>query len=252
VTAGANDSDGSVVSVLAALSHDVEYLVIGASAFTVGGGDSSVLLDIVIDPAGGTNWIEFINDLLVGWSSAYSQLIPVARWFNFPIFIPAGASVGVRARAAHSSTVTGEVIIHAYGGNANPASWWCGQGVESIGINAAASSGTSISSGASGSFGSWADLGSPLSRDCGALQFMAQGQPGVTASVNVAFIYELGVGDTRIGSPIQGTNNTAESGLATLSGLIFKNIGSGTQLRARGANSSAGAIDFDCAAYAVY
>src|SRR5690242_7803782 len=68
VIAGANNADTTQASLLANITHDVEYLVIGIRNYLISGGNGSCLLDILIDPAGGSSWAAapLINDLLVG------------------------------------------------------------------------------------------------------------------------------------------------------------------------------------------
>jgi hypothetical protein len=80
---------------------------------------------------------------------------------------------------------------------------------------------------------------------------VVQGQATATG-VAAGFQFEFGVGESPIGPPIYGLNTTSETGLATPTGLIFKSLPAGTQLQARGANTTAGAVDFDVAAYAVH
>jgi hypothetical protein len=153
VTASATaNTDGTSVSLLTALSHDVEYLIIGVHGFGASTNNTSALLDILVDPAGGTSWLStpIINDLLVGYTGAIGvsgvTIAPVTRWYHFPLWIKSGASIGARVRCATGSQA-GRVIVHAFGGNASPSSWWCGQFVTEIAINAGTSKGTDHTAG---------------------------------------------------------------------------------------------------------
>src|SRR5581483_11563686 len=209
--AGANNADGSAVSLISAVSHDVEYLVVGASGYTISAGNGSTLLDILVDPAGGSSWSTgFIDDLLVGCSPPAAANAAVPVWYYFPIFLKAGTSIGAQARCAHTSTISGRVIVYAFGGNARPESWWCGKAVTSIGITAASSKGTDHTPGNSGAYSSWTNFGSTLPAPCGALQFGVHGTNSDTSATALGYYFEFGAGSTRIGPNYYHANGTAE------------------------------------------
>jgi hypothetical protein len=191
VTAGANNAEGTAVSQIAALTHDVEYLVVGLNSWSATGGNGSVLVDILVDPAGGSSWSELISDLLGGQALSAGASLPYPYWYHFPIWIPAGTSIGVQARTAHTSGVNGRPAIIAYGGNANPSSWWCGQRVEAIGVSPSTSQGTNHTPGASSAYSSWTDFGGPLSAKCGALQFGVQGTNADVTQATGSYWFEL-------------------------------------------------------------
>src|SRR5215207_4816840 len=64
------NTDGTAQTLIPALSHDCEFLVISAGGYTAAAALASTALDILVDPAGGTSWSVLIDDLLVGYSSA--------------------------------------------------------------------------------------------------------------------------------------------------------------------------------------
>lgn len=253
VSAGANNADGASVSGITAVTHDIEYLVIGYQAFSSVSANNSTLLDILVDPAGGSSWdsTPLISDLLVGCiNNNASQLIPVWNVYQFPIWVKSGSSLGMQARTAHTGTNGGRVSLWAYGGNANPSSWWCGSKVTEIGINAASSQGTDHLAGSSSTFSTWTDFGSTLPYQTGALQFAVHGVSGTTAANNLSYEYEFGVGGTRIGHPILRFTNTNEGGWTINPAPIFCNLPAGTQFQVRGrCNSTAETLNV--AAYAV-
>lgn len=171
VVPGASNADGSAVTLLPALTHDCEYLVLAVSGFGLSGSNTSALLDILIDPAGGTSWSELISDLLCGFTVVidYDALgnLGVPLMYHFPLWLPAGTSIGALARCAHGSAFANapRVIAYAAGGNRNPASWWCGQRVETVGTFVAASSiGQAHTAAASVAITGAADNGSGLIR----------------------------------------------------------------------------------------
>lgn len=245
VTAGANNADGTAVSALSALAFDVELLQIGVQGFAAAAGNGSTLLDIMIDPAGGTSWAPLIDDLLAGMTAAANlgSAITAPHWYMFPLWVPAGASVGLQARTAHSATLSGRVILRAWGGNRNPGSWWCGQKVTSLGIDDANSKGTDHTPGNTGALSSWADLGAVLPIDAGAAQWAFQGDDDGDQQTRM-YRLEFGAGATMIGGPLHGGTGTGETGVSFPRAPGFCNIPAGTQLQVRGTcNSTADTID---------
>ena len=103
---GASNADGTAVQIgSGALTHDCELLEVIVTDCTgdATGVDSSALLDILIDPAGGTSWDttnRLIESLQVGFLVTNTQSGTVtARKWRFPVFIPAGASSTIWMRS---------------------------------------------------------------------------------------------------------------------------------------------------------
>lgn len=255
-SSGTANTDGTAVDLFgAALSHDVEYLRLSFSAAQASGANNDALATILIDPAGGTSWSTLIpflicgpvNDIRVSGGAPAGQ----GCFYDFPIWIPSGATVGCQIRANNTSGATWQVLALAHGGNANPASWWCGQRVSAIGVTEAASDGTTVAPGTSGSFGSWADVGSTLGADAGAIQYGLAGVGGSFA-LGAYWEYEFGVGDVRIGPPVFRIMTTDEAGWWIGTGPIFKRIAAGAQIRARGREDGADGQSLSAAAWAVH
>ncbi len=263
VAAGTSNADGSVVTVLSALAHDCEYLVLGFNGFGESGKAMRVLGDVLIDPAGGTSWTQLIADLLIGHTGyglnvRDSSTLPVIPpFYHFPLWIPAGSTIGVRARTSSATTLGGGgtngglVYVFAGGGNKNPGSWWCGQKVETIGVTPASSQGTPVTPGGNSTFGSWTDIGSPTTARGGAVQFQARGTSG-TSFNNQLCRYEFGIAGTKIGPPHVGGGSGSNLTLTTLwAGPLFLDVPSGTQFQARGQSSHSTGNALDCAVYVV-
>lgn len=237
VTAGANSADSTAVTLMAALGHDVHRLGITVSGFSLSTANGSTLMDILIDPAGGTAWVSLIDDLLVGFTSIINtgQSGPTLC-FEFPIFIPAGASIGARARTAHTADLaTGRVAVECYGNPSRPEMWWYGRKVETLGVTAGSSIGTSVTPGVSGAFGSWTSIGSATSGRYGAVQFSLQG-PGAAVTATMGNHFEIGYGSNRLpGLPnIHQSMSTLEVNFHTASGTLMPcDIPSGTQMQMR-------------------
>jgi hypothetical protein len=241
--AGSANTDGSTATLITNVTHDVEYMVMCFYAGNTTGNEVNILADIMVDPAGGTTWetAPLIDDLLCGFTSAIANVTVPACWYHFPIWVKSGTSFGCRIRSSVASeTVAANIFL--LGGNANPGSWWCGTGVETIGINAASSAGTDHTAGNSDVFSSWTNFGSTLSKPCGALQWGVQ---GVTSATNaLGYHFEFGVGSTRIGPPIYKAFTTAELGASVPWMPIFASHPTGTQFQVRGkCSGTAQAVD---------
>lgn len=253
VTPGISNADGSAVTLLSALAHDVHRLVVHWSGFNLSTAAHYTLLDILQDPAGGTSWASLIDDILAGFSNGAGSGggSPSGFTFDIPLFIPAGTSIGAQARTSHSAATAGRVSVWAFGEPSRPDMWWCGQGVETLGVTAASSRGTVVTPGNSGAWGSWTAIGTSARR-YGALEFSTGG----TDATSTAIIYHFQVGagsNVLPGYPIEArTMATAETGGAMrCGGPIFCDIPSGTQLQVRG-RASGTAEAWDCALYGVY
>lgn len=141
-------------------------------------------------------------------------------------------------------------MIYALGGNKNPASWWAGQTVQPIGIDTATSRGQFHVCGNSGAFSSWTNLGSALTRDCGAVQWAAQGENDTSAESTIVHQFNFGIGGVRIGPPLVTGMSFTESS-TSLPGLpIFHSLPAGAQLQVQGTCSNT-AQTIDVAAYCV-
>jgi hypothetical protein len=258
VASGTGSADGSAVTVLSALAHDCEYLRLTLGSATATAIDNNALMDILIDPAGGTSWSVLIPSLAVGGLAPITLNASGCRGasggYDFPLWIPAGASIGARARNAGGTLQTVSVYALARGGNANPASWWCGQRVSALGIDAGNSRGTSHTCHATANtFSSWADLGSPLGAACGALQWAVMGTHTFSSSWAAAqFEFEFGVGGSRLGSPLQRAITASENGWWFPTGPIFKRLPAGAQLQCRGKASINSTAALSVAAYTVH
>jgi len=120
--------------------------------------------------------------------------------------------------------------------------WWCGSAVETLGVTAASSIGTSVTPGNTGTFGNWANIGGTTSGRYGSIQI---GWNGTDANV-AALHYHFQIGYRSM--PISGipevkvsTEATERTYGASL-GPIWCDIPQGTQLQIRGTSSGASEI----------
>ena len=157
VTAGSG-AKGSWVSLLSALSNDVYLLLLWICNGNASAAQRDYLVDIGVDPAGGTSYSTIIGNIL---SHQASNAVDGGRWFYFPYFIKAGSTVGVRAQGNGANTI--RVAAIAYGRPVNPEAIAVGQYSETLGVSG--NGGTSITPGTSGAEGSWVSLGT-TTRHC--------------------------------------------------------------------------------------
>lgn len=157
VTPGASNVEGSWTQV--ASSANIAQDIYGIYLQVFGGATSAAqkghLLDIGVDPAGGTSYSPIISNLVCGSSPALTAA--GAREFFFPFFIKAGSSVAVRIQGNNATAGTVRVATRFYGYRTVPEMLPVGQFSETIGT-ITNSSGVSFTPG-NAADGSWVDLG---------------------------------------------------------------------------------------------
>lgn len=248
--AGSANTKGTAVSLLTAIEHDVEYLVIGVSSGSTNATEVNILADILVDPAGGSTWNSspLIPNLLGGFAGNPSTSGECFHWYHFPLWVPSGSSLGAQIQSSVASE-TLDISVFALGGNKNPGSWWCGQYVTAYGPDTATSKGVDHTPGNSGSFSAWANFGSTLSADCGAVQYGIGGSD--SSMTQISYFWEFGIASTRVGPPQFVVGSTSESKWKEPSMPIFYSAAAGTQWQAR-AKASGTAEAYDIALYAVH
>ena len=236
LASGSSNADGTAASVLSALAQDIQYLIVGVAGLGVTTNEqNSCLVDILVDPAGGTSWADLVSDIACGARPAQTAVaITMHTWFYFPLFVKAGSSIGAQCRKSGATASTGCVIMYAYGQPKRPGMWWCGQGVETLGNVAASSRGTSFTPGNTGAAGTYATMGTSTKR-YGALQL------GITSNdasaLAVAYQVNIGVGSQRLpGTPTFHVQmSTAEvMSQNAVGGPIFVDIPASTAVQVGG------------------
>ncbi len=157
VVPGASNAEGSWTEVassanIAANCYWLTFRVYGgATASNI----KSHLLDIGVDPAGGTSYTAVISNLVVGASSGIAG--NGNREFLFPLFIKAGSSVAVRIQGSNATAGTVYVPMTFFGSPSHPEVVPVGMFSESLGT-ITNSNGQSLTPGDAAD-GSWIDLG---------------------------------------------------------------------------------------------
>jgi hypothetical protein len=249
-TSASANTDGTAVTVLSALARDAHYLVLAFMSTTSTSADPAVMADILIDPAGGTSWASLIDDLLIGGCATAATGLGPNLYFHFPLWIPAGASIGIQARRSHAAALTGRVMAWVYGEPKRPDQWWCGQKVESLGTNPATSKGTAHTPGTLGVYSSWATIATSTKR-YGALQFSVGGTDA--SPTDATSFWQVGVGSTQLpGSPTLMTQTSSRVLRGGWQQPWWCDLPAGTALQTRALTSVNPAESHDVAFYGVY
>lgn len=157
VVPGASNAEGSWTAIASSgnISEDICGIYLQVIAGATSGQIKSQLLDIGVDPAGGTSYAAIISNIVCGCSPALTAA--GAREFFFPIFIKAGSSVAVRIQGSNATAGTVRIAARFYGkpnaGELLPVGFYS----ETIGT-ITNSSGVSFTPG-NAADGSWVDLG---------------------------------------------------------------------------------------------
>jgi hypothetical protein len=150
----------AVLASSANLLQDVYGMSLWVHSGNTTGTVRDILLDIGIDPAGGTTYAQQggINNIFV---PQCALSIEGGRAFYFPIFIESGSSIGARAQASDTSTVT--VVANFYGQPSHPELVQAGSYSETVGVSG--NGGTPLAIGLTGGDTAWTSIGS-TTRDC--------------------------------------------------------------------------------------
>lgn len=230
MTAGANDTMGAAVEIVSAQDHDGHLIEFAVQVTNASAQMAESLVDILIDPAGGSAWTTLISGILVAPTSF--PMVPTA--YRFPVRVPKGASLGARAQTANGSTRTVRISIRVFGEPSRPDALWYGQGVETLGDNTADSGGTPVTPAVSPTWGAWTNIGDPTLYRYGALQ-VGHGGQGDAVFGNEAYHVEVGAGGSAFAI---GTLNIYNSAVETtyppfLPVMPNVDIPAGMQLQAR-------------------
>lgn len=158
VTPGANDAMGSYAALFgAAVAFDVYGISILIRNVQVSGQARPLLVDIGADPAGGTSYGVLIANLN-GCCAPLINTTGVLAGFHyyFPLFIKAGTTLAARAQVGNGTAGTSVVVCDVFGKPKRPERLRVGSYVDTLGVDAANSRGTTLVPGSPG-------LGTPVS-----------------------------------------------------------------------------------------
>jgi hypothetical protein len=157
VVPGTSNSEGSWTQIASSanIAKDCFWLYLQIHSGSTSATAKNQLLDIGVDPAGGTSYVPIISDLVCGESPALAA--PGAREHIFPFFIKAGSSVAVRIQGSSATAGTVRIAARFYGQPTNPENIPVGSFSQTFG-SITGSLGESFTPG-NASDGSWVDLG---------------------------------------------------------------------------------------------
>lgn len=123
------------------------------------------ILDVGVDPAGGTTYTTVIPNLLVAFPRSSGGNGGPGPAYTFPLAIKSGSSVALRAASASAAPGNYRARVAVYQDPTRPEAFRCGSWVSSVGVVAASSRGTLLPTAADARNDSaWVSLGS-LSED---------------------------------------------------------------------------------------
>jgi hypothetical protein len=239
LTSGAAHTLGSTTQVLAALAEDAYGILIVVNGATTTGTARNGLINIRVDPAGGTAWTDLIPNLQTAYagflSHATAGLTGYAHYY-FPVFIKAGSTVGANYQATQATQTAG-VWVTVYGKPSRPGLLRCGSYVEAFGADTANSRGTSVTAGTgSAEAASWTQLGSNTTRP---FWWWQLGVSPTDATINVTnAMWDLAAGDVTNKDMILENQlhlcHTTETGMGFLNAVnAYREVPSGVGLYSR-------------------
>jgi hypothetical protein len=248
-TGAASSTKGTPAELIASTSFDAYWVRVITSIYGALATDSRGCLDILIGAA--TEEV-LIPNLLMGYCGVFSTAASVGpKFWDFPLYVPAGSRIAAQAAGARLSTAM-RVAIFLYGGDGSPP-FRTGSKVTTYGIGTVPD-GTAITPGASGAEGAWTQIVAATSEDHFALVPSFQ-IGGDTTTSNLAYALDLGVGaatEEEIAQSYWYSTDSAERITGPLNSMPrFQDIPSGERLSMRVSNSGANDANYNGAIHAV-
>lgn len=190
VVPGASDAEGSWTQIASSanITDECYWVYIQVHTGATASAAKNHLLDLGIDPAGGTSYTAFLSNLVVGAAPAVTQV--GNREYIFPIFIRAGSSVAVRIQGSNATAGTVRVAARFFGQPSRPELVPRGAFSETFGT-ISGTLGESITPG-NAADGSWVDLGATSS----ILWWWQMGHQVNNATITAEYAFlELAYGD---------------------------------------------------------
>ena len=191
VAPGASNAEGAWTQLFsgATVANDVYGFYLNINGGASSASSKPHLLDIGIDPAGGTSYTSIMNNLVCGDAPAPTSQGNRAHFF--PLFIKAGSSIAARVQGTAATAGTIRIAMRLYGRLSRPEGYRVGTFTETIGA-ITASNGVSFTPGSTGVWGSWTSVGT-TAKDLWWWQLGIQ-IDNATIAAEVTWV-ELAVGD---------------------------------------------------------
>jgi hypothetical protein len=158
VTPGASNVKGSWAIMATGANLNFEVCMIEVWFHTITGTlDRQIAIDIGVDPAGGTSYTTVIANIIAGNMPGGPGGIGGGTRFLFPIRVPSGSQVAIRASNSNATAGTFIAACRFVGVTSRPEMALCGQYAETIGT-VSGSAGVTFTPG-NAADGTWASLG---------------------------------------------------------------------------------------------
>lgn len=236
-------SKASWQSIGSAIGFDGVFIWIAVYKTGVSATDTSAVLDLGIDTAGGSSYSVLLPDLLVGCADDHNAGVGRGggRMYAFPVDVPSGSTLAIRGQTVRGSAQAASVVVRIVGNVTGTP--YAGTTVTAMGITA--QKGTTVSAGSGTTWSSWTTIVASTAADYQALVLGMQGSPSTpTAFLRAAYQVQIATGaaasEVQIGPTFDFFPHPEEtsSGPYPIS-PIYKFIASGTRLSAR-ARATAG------------
>lgn len=161
VVPGASNAEGTFTQIASSanIAQDCCWLFINVHEGQTSANIKDHLLDIGVDPAGGTSYTAVISNIVCGASSG-TAIPGGGHRFVFPLFIKSGSSVAARIQGSNATAGTVIVAAKFYGQPSNPEAVPKGMFAECIGT-ITNSGGTAFTPG-NAADGTWVSLGTTV------------------------------------------------------------------------------------------
>lgn len=248
VTPGATNAEGTATAIAtgANIANDVHRVVLWITGGATASGAKEHLLDIGFDPAGGASYTYIMSNLVCGASAA---AVAGGRWYEFPLYIPAGSQVAARIQGSNGTAGTVRVAAWFYGRPSRPEMVRSGRYTETIGT-ITNSSGVTFTPG-NAADGTFASLGT-TTKELWAFQIGASIN-NATMSAHATNV-DLAYGDgTNFEMIIEDYNMQMTTSEAITSQLVtgYKAVPAGSTIYIRGNNSAAPVSGYNAVAVGV-
>lgn len=196
VTPGASNAEGSWTTIHSAgnITNDIYFFYLYVTAGATSGAVKNHLLDIGVDPAGGTSFTPIISNLVCGQSG---PSIP-GQQFAFPLYIKSGSTLGARIKGSNSTAGTVRVGFDLFGTPEGASRHLIKTGTFTETIGTITNSlGVLVIPGNSTTEGSWVELGT-TTRELWHWQLGIQCNNGTTTQLGYAWDLAYGDGSTKV------------------------------------------------------
>lgn len=197
ITPGASNVEGTFAALITSgnITQDIWAFTMWVQSGATSGQSKPMLMDIGVDPAGGTSFTAVISDIVCG--NADSAANSQGQFFVFPFSVKAGSAIAIRIQGANGTAGTVRVVMKLYGQPSHPQLVRTGQYSETVGA-ITNSNGVSFTP-VSGAKSSWELLGT-TTRACWFWQLCIQCDNA--AQSDLAYYFDLGYGDGTTGGTL--------------------------------------------------